>query len=76
MLDKPSGIQLIGFDQLPVSQTAWYHKEQATLTDVTAFVRRKLWSVRCSVDALAQHQSTEFNLGRVNQLLGCLSQAA
>jgi hypothetical protein len=69
-------IQLIGEDPLPVAQTAWYHKEQATFSDVIAFVRRKLWAVRYSVDSLAQSQSTEFNLDRVNQLLDCLSEAA
>lgn len=69
-------IQLIGQDPLPVVQTAWYHKEQATFSDVTALVRRKLWAVRYSVDSLAQPQSTEFSLDRVNQLLDCLSEAA
>jgi hypothetical protein len=69
-------IQLIGEDPLPVAQSAWYHKEQAIFSDVIAFVRRKLWAVRYSVDSLAQAPSTEFNLNRVNQLLDCLSEAA
>jgi hypothetical protein len=29
--------------QVPVQQTAWYHKEQATFSDVLALVRRELW---------------------------------
>jgi DDE superfamily endonuclease len=29
--------------QIPVQQTAWYHKEQATFSDVLAVVRRELW---------------------------------
>lgn len=28
---------------VPVQQTAWYHKEQATFSDVLALVRRELW---------------------------------
>ena len=27
----------------PVQQTAWYHKEQATFSDVLAVVRREVW---------------------------------
>lgn len=69
-------IQLIGQEPLPIAQTAWYHKEQATFSDVIAFVRRKLWTVWYSVDSGAQPQSTEFNLDHVNHLLDCLSDAA
>ena len=69
-------IQLIGEDPLPVAQTAWYRKEQATFSDVISLAWRKLWAVRYSVDSLAQSQSTEFNLDRVNQLLDYLSEAA
>jgi hypothetical protein len=28
---------------MPFQQTAWYHKQQATFTDVLAAVRRHLW---------------------------------
>lgn len=30
--------------QLPVAQSAWYHKQTATFCDVLAAVRRRLWS--------------------------------
>lgn len=69
-------IQLIGEDPLPLAQTAWYHKEQATFSDVIALVRRKLWAARYFVDSLAQPQSTEFNMDRLNLLLDFLSEAA
>jgi len=69
-------VRLGGEKQLPVAQTAWYRKEQATFSDVIAFVRRNLWTARYSVDSLSQPQSTEFNLDCVNQLLTSLSEAA
>jgi hypothetical protein len=68
-------IRLLGEEQLPVAQTAWYRKEQATFSDVIAFVRRKLWAARYSVNSWSQPQSTEFNLDCVNQMLGSLSEA-
>ena len=34
---------LLGDDELPVRQTAWYIKDEATFADVLAFVRRYLW---------------------------------
>lgn len=34
---------LLGDDELPVRQAAWYVKEEATFADVLAFVRRYLW---------------------------------
>lgn len=34
---------LLGKDELPVRQTAWYVKDEATFADVLAFVRRYLW---------------------------------
>jgi hypothetical protein len=68
-------IRLIGEEQLPVAQTAWYRKEQATFSDVIALVRRYLWAARYSVHSLSQAQSTEFNLDFVDQLLNSLSEA-
>lgn len=37
------GQALYGDGQVPVQQTAWYHKEQATFSDVLMAVRRSLW---------------------------------
>jgi hypothetical protein len=37
------GHELTREGQVPVQQTAWYHKEQATFSDVLAVVRRELW---------------------------------
>jgi len=40
---------------LPVSQTAWYQKEEATFTDVLAFVRRQIWrAIYCVQSTLNQ----------------------
>ena len=62
--------------QLPVAQTAWYRKEQATFSDVIVFVRRRLWATRYCVDLLSQPQSTEFVSDFINQLLDNVSEAA
>jgi hypothetical protein len=37
------GQALTSEGQMPVQQTAWYHKEQATFSDVLALVRREVW---------------------------------
>jgi hypothetical protein len=71
-----TAVQLIGQEPLPIAYTAWYRKEQATFSDVIAFVRRKLWAARYSVDSTAQPLSTEFKQDNVNQLLYSLSEAA
>lgn len=34
---------LLKGDPLPIRQSAWYHKPQATFSDVLAYVRRYLW---------------------------------
>ena len=69
-------VRMVTDGQLPVAQTAWYRKEQATFSDVIAFVRRKLWAARYCVDSLSQPQSTEFVSDFINQLLDNLSEAA
>jgi hypothetical protein len=62
--------------QLPVLQTAWYRKEQASFSDVIALVRRNLWATRYYVDSVSQHHSTEFLSNFMNQMLDSLSEAA
>jgi hypothetical protein len=69
-------LRLVTDGQLPVAQTAWYHKQQATFSDVLAFVRHKLWTARYFVDSLSAPKSTEFATDLVNQLINCLSEAA
>jgi hypothetical protein len=62
--------------QLPVAQTAWYRKEQATFSDVIAFVRRNLWASRYYIDSVSQPHSTEFVSNFINEILDSLSEAA
>ena len=68
--------RLIGHEQLPVAQTAGYRKKQASFSEVIAFVRRKLWAARYSVNSLSRLKSTEFNLDLVTELLDSLAEAA
>ena len=68
--------RLIGEEQLPVAQTAWYPKKQASFSDVIAFVRSKLSAARYSVDSLSRLKSTEFNLDLVTEMLDSLAEAA
>ena len=69
-------VRMVTDGQLPVVQTAWYRKEQATCSDAIAFVRRKLWAARYCVDSLSQPQSTELVSDFLKQLLDNLSEAA
>ena len=50
---------VISQNQLPVARSAWYRKQQATFSDVIAFVRREIWAGRYSVAQLSQSQSIE-----------------
>ncbi len=68
-------LRLVADGQLPVAQTAWYRKEQATFSDVLAFVRRRLWAAKYFVDSVSTPHSTQFNPDVVDQLLGLLSEA-
>lgn len=69
-------IRLLPEGELPIAQTPWYHKEQATFSDVIAFVRRKLWTARYCVDSLSPPQSPEFAHDFIKQLMDYLSEAA
>jgi len=67
---------IVKHGRLPVSQSAWYAKEQGTFSDVIAFVRLQLWAARYCVDSLSQPQSTKLQPDIINQLLDTLSEAA
>jgi hypothetical protein len=62
--------------RLPVSQSAWYPREQGTFSDVIAFVLRELWAARYFVNPLSHPQSTELLPDIIKQLLDSLSEAA
>ena len=68
--------RLVADGELPVAQAAWYRKDQATFSDVLAFVRRQLWASRYFVNSSPSPQSRQFDPDLVNHLLDCLSQAA
>jgi DDE superfamily endonuclease len=69
-------MRIVRSGQLPTAQSAWYRKQQATFSDVIAFVRRHLWAARYCVDSMSQCQSTQFVTDLLNQLLDDLSEAA
>ena len=69
-------LRLVADGEIPVAQTAWYRKDQATFSDVIAFVRRHLWASRYFVNSSPSPQSLEFDPDLVNHLLDCLSYAA
>ena len=60
--------------QLPVVQIAWYRKEQATFSDVIAFVSRSPWATRYYVDSGSQPHSTEFVPNFMSQILDILAE--
>ena len=62
--------------RLPISQTAWYRKEQATFSDVIALVRRQLWAARYFVDSSLQPKFAEFGDDLIKQLIDSLAQGA
>jgi len=69
-------VNILKNGHLPVLQTAWYRKEQATFSDIIALARRTLWGAKSSVNSLSQPESTEFLCNLLNQLLQNLSEAA
>jgi len=67
--------RLLEQKDLPIAQTAWYHKEQATFSDVIAFVRRSLWAERYFFDSFSETNLTKFPTELVDELLSQLSEA-
>jgi hypothetical protein len=61
--------------RVPVARTAWYRKQQATFSDVLAFVRCGLWAAKHFVDSASTPQSHQFDPDAVKQLPGLLSEA-
>jgi len=69
-------MRMAGEGRLPIAQTAWYRKEQATFSDVIAFVRRQLWAARYFVDSSLRPKFAEFGDDLIKQLIDSLAQAA
>lgn len=61
--------RLLGTNQLPVAQAAWYHKDYATFSDVLAFVRRDLWASRYCVNSSPNPECVQFDPNLINPLL-------
>jgi hypothetical protein len=62
--------------QIPVSVTAWYHKEEPTFSDCLALVRRHLWRARYLVNSTPQAEFVQFPLDAFEHLLSGLPLAA
>lgn len=68
--------ELASDQQLPVSQTAWYHKEEATFADVLAFVRRQIWRALYCVQSTPTPDASLIPPPQMDQLLEALCYAA
>lgn len=62
--------------QLPVSQTAWYQKEEATFADVLAFVRRRIWRVLYCVKSTSKPEVVLIPPLQMHRLVEALAYAA
>ena len=47
----PSPLRVLEDGPLPVRQAAWYKKQDATFSDVLAFVRRAVWAGKYFVNS-------------------------
>ena len=62
--------------QVPISQTAWYQKEEATFADVLAFVRRQIWQAIYCVKSTSSADTALIPPPLVDQLMDALCYAA
>ena len=62
-------LQLSGDGQIPVPMTAWYHKEEPTVSDCLALVRRHLWRTRFSVYSTPQGECMQFPQAALDLLI-------
>jgi len=61
---------------IPVEDTAWYHKPEATFTDCLAVVRRHIWRARYLVNSAPQADLVQFPREAFEALLNDLPLAA
>lgn len=64
-----AGIHLEHAGSLPIEQTAWYHKTQATFHDVLASLRRHIWIVGSNQTSLHDPDAGLFDCSRLGRLL-------
>ena len=61
---------------LPVRQAAWYVKQEATFSDVLAFVRRAIWAKKYFVNSIPGSDRLELSRSEMEVLLDRLAAAA
>lgn len=68
--------RLISTIEMPLRSSAWYSKEEATLSDVLAFVRRSIWAEKYLVRSAIQGDRVQFSRQEWETLLDQLAAVA
>lgn len=71
-----SAMRISAGGQIPVAQTAWYKKEEATFSDCIALVRRHLWAARKLVKTGDEAELINFPSADFDLLIDSLPLAA
>ena len=69
-------LRLVEKGVMPVRQAAWYQKQDATFSDVLAFVRRAIWGRKYFVNSKPDSERVELSLGDFESLLDQLAATA
>lgn len=69
-------LRLLEKGTLPVRQAAWYVKQEATFSDVLAFVRRAIWAKKYFVNSIPGSDRLELSRSEMEVLLDRLAAAA
>jgi hypothetical protein len=65
-------VELVKDGTIPVLQSAWYKKSEATFSDVIALVRRHIWSSQYLVNSLKGGEFSQFDTQLLNAMLNHL----
>jgi hypothetical protein len=71
-----SALQLLKDSILPLHQPAWYTKQDATFSDVLAFVRRAIWAVKYLHNSVLGTERLELSRSEMDALLDQLAAVA
>ena len=69
-------LRLVARASMPVRQAAWYKKEDATFSDVLAFVRRAIWAGKYFVNSKTGGDRLELSCRDWDALLDQLAAVA
>lgn len=69
-------LRLVGDGLMPVRQTAWYRKQEATFSDVLALVRRAIWGRKYFINSKPGGERVELPRGDFESLLDQLAATA